>query len=61
MKRFQNILMAVVASALAVVSCAKEEVAPETTVSEMSVSERSIAYFERVWMPSASQCGFRNR
>lgn len=39
MKRFQNILMAVAASALAVVSCAKEEVAPETTVSEDKVYE----------------------
>lgn len=39
MKRFQKILMAVAASALAVVSCAKEEVAPETTVSEDKVYE----------------------
>lgn len=39
MKRFQNILMAVAVAALAVVSCAKEEVAPETTVSEDKVYE----------------------
>lgn len=39
MKRFQNILMAVAASALAVVSCAKEEVAPESNVQEDKVYE----------------------
>lgn len=39
MKRFQNILMAVAVSALAVVSCAKEEVASESNISEDKVYE----------------------
>lgn len=39
MKRFQNILMAVAVAALAVVSCAKEEVAPESNISEDKVYE----------------------